>query len=62
MEGQDVNAVAKNDAVEGLALILKVRDSFYTPTVLLYKLCRIHFLIVNTFFIKVIKHCMRRQT
>ena len=52
MEGRDVNAVAKDDAVEGLALILKVRDSLYIPIVLLYNLCRLHFLIVNTFFIR----------
>ena len=52
MEGQDVNAVAKDDAVEGLALTLKVRDSVYIRIVLLYNLCRLHILIVNTFFIR----------
>ena len=46
MEGLDVNAV------KGLALTLKVADSLYIPIVLLYNLCRLNFLIVNTFFIR----------
>ena len=35
MKGGDLNAVAKDDAVKGLALALKDRDSIYTPIVLL---------------------------
>ena len=47
MKGGDLNGVAKDDAVKGLALALQDRDSIYTPIVLLSP--RLHILIVNTF-------------